>query len=234
MRVFMTSCAALLALVAFGPGVTGTALGGDNGTSVGTPAPAIPPVPASVPGRTFAPVPAPVPASTLAPAPAPLSAPALAPAPATAPGPMLSPTPAGQVRAEVGNPGTIQTPGVNVNVGVPGNANVAVVANPGGDQWRYRWHRNNWWYWTTENRWVYRNGNEWVNYEPAVAAVPAIGYTNQPAYGYSSGPYGYTTGYRGYYGPVYQGGYYYGSGGYYGQPGVSVGFGFGRGLRVRW
>ena len=79
-----------------------------------------------------------------------------------------------------------QTPGANVNVGVPGNGNVAVAANPGGDQWRYRWHRNNWWYWTTENRWVYRNGNEWVNYEPAVAAVPAVGYTSQPAYGYTS------------------------------------------------
>jgi hypothetical protein len=154
---------------------------------------------------------------------------------------MLSPTPAGQVRAEVGNPGTIQTPGVNVNVGVPGNANVAVVANPGGDQWRYRWHRNNWWYWTTENRWVYRNGNQWVNYEPAVTAAPDAGYSSQPAYGYYQsspngyypGPYRYSTGYRGYYGPVYQGGYYYGPS-YDGQPGVSVGLGFGRGLRIRW
>jgi hypothetical protein len=81
-----------------------------------------------------------------------------------------------------------------------------------------------------ENRWVYRNGNDWGNYEPAVAAIPAVGCTNQPAYGYSSR---YTTGYRGYYGPIYQRGYYYGSGGYYGQPGISVGLGFGRGLRVR-
>ena len=246
MRVFMTSFAALLALVAFGPGVT-TAFGGDNGTNVGTPSvagtPAIPPMPAPPLAPISAPVPPPVPAPTLAPTPAPLSAPALAPASATAPAPMLSPTPAGQVRAEVGNPGTIQTPGASVNFGVPGNANVAVAANPGGDQWRYRWHNNNWWYWTTANRWVYRNGNEWVNYQPAAAAVPAVAYTNQPAYGYSSGPYGYTTGYRGYYSPVYQGGYsgpvyqngyYYGSGGYYGQPGVSFGLGFGRGFRIGW
>ena len=186
----MTSFAALLALVAFGPGVT-TVLGGDNGTSVGTPgvagAPAIPPVPGSVPARTFAPAPAPVPASTLAPAPVPLATPTLVSPPATAPAPVLSPAPAGPVRDEVRNPGTIQTPGVNINVGVPGNGNVAVAANPGGDQWRYRWHRNNWWYWTTENRWVYRNGNEWVNYEPAVTAVPAVGYTSQPAYAGSHG-----------------------------------------------
>ena len=53
MRVFMTSFAALLALVTFGPGVMDTALGGDTGTNAktnGGPAgvagsPAIPPVP---------------------------------------------------------------------------------------------------------------------------------------------------------------------------------------------
>ena len=58
-------------------------------------------------------------------------------------------------------------------------------------------------------------------------------YSNQPANAYYSGPYRYSTGYRGYYGPAYQGGYYYGPGGYYyGQPGISVGLGFGRGIRV--
>jgi hypothetical protein len=152
---------------------------------------------------------------------------------------LLSPTPAEPVRDELRNPGAVQMPGVNVNVGVPGNGNVGVAVNRGGDQWRYRWHNNNWWYWTTENRWVYRNGNEWVNYEPvATAAVPAVVYANQPAYNQASpnayypGPYGYTTGYRGYYGPAYQGGYYYGPGGYYGRPGISVGWGFGRGIRV--
>jgi len=163
---------------------------------------------------------------------------------------LLSPTPAGPVRDELRNPATVQMPGVNVNVGVPGNGNVGVAVNQGGDQWRYRWHNNNWWYWTTENRWVYRNGNEWVNYEPAAAAaVPTVGYINQPAYyqagpnGYYPGPYGYATGYRGYYGPAYQGGNYgpvyqggyYGpvyQGGYYGRPGISVGWGFGRGVRV--
>ena len=234
MRVFMTSFATLLILVAFGPGVM-IALGGDNGTNAGTSVgnagvagtTAIPPAPASVPAPTLAPTPAPVPSRTFA------------------PGPPLSPTPAGQIRDDVGNPGMTQTSDTNVNTGAPGNGNVAVAVNQRGDQWRYRWHNNNWWYWTTENRWVYRNGNEWVNYEPAVVAVPAVGYANQPAdyqsgpNGYYPGSYSYSTGYRGYYGPVYQGGYYgpvyqggyYGSGGYYGQPGISFGLGFGRGLR---
>jgi hypothetical protein len=93
-----------------------------------------------------------------------------------------------------------QTSDTNVNAGVPGNGNVGVAVNQSGDQWRYRWHNNNWWYWTPADRWVYRNGNEWTNYEPAVTAAPAVGYTNQPAYGYTSGPYGYTTGYLGLFG----------------------------------
>ena len=112
---------------------------------------------------------------------------------------------------------------------VPSNANIGGAANPVGDQWRYQLHNGTWWYWTPENRWAYRNGNQWLNYEPAAAAVPDARYTSQSAYGYyqsspngySPCPYRYSTGYGGYYGPVYQGGYYYGPGGYYGQPGVS-------------
>ena len=125
--------------------------------------------------------------------------------------------------------------------------NAGVAANQSGDQWRYRWHNGMWWYWTQENRWIYSNGNQWFNYEPAVTAAPDAGYSSQPAYGYYQsnpngyypnpngyypGPYRYSTGYRGYYGPVYQDGYYYGPGGYYGRSGVSVGVGFGRGIRI--
>ena len=105
---------------------------------------------------------------------------------------------------------------------------------------RYRWHNGTWWYWTPANRWIYSNGKQWFNYEPAVTAVPDARYSGQPVYGYYQsspngyypGPYRYSAGYGGYYGPVYQGGYYYGPAGYYGQPGVSVGLGFGRGLRI--
>ena len=222
MRVFTTSFTALLALVAFGPGTTGTALGGDTGTNVGTSvgtagaagAPALPPTPAPVAAPTLAPARPPTPVPTFAPAPVP------------------SRTPAGQARDEVGNPGIPQTPGTSANAGV--------AANQSGDQWRYRWHNGTWWYWTSDNRWIYSNGNQWFNYEPAVAAVPDAPYSSQPVYGYYQfgpngyypGPYRYSTGYGSYYGPAYQGGYYYGPGGYYGRPGVSVGLGFGRGLRI--
>jgi hypothetical protein len=155
--------------------------------------------------------------------------------------PILGPAPIGQTRNEVGgNPSIPQTSAAGANAGVSGNANAGVAANQSGDRWRYRWHNGAWWYWTPENRWVYRNGNEWINYQPAVTVVPDTGYSSPPAYGYYQstangyypGPYRYTTGYRGYYAPVYQGGYYYGPGGYYGRSGVSVGLGFGRGIRI--
>jgi hypothetical protein len=133
-----------------------------------------------------------------------------------------------------------QAPGAGTNAGVPSNANAGVTANQGGDQGRYQWHNGTWRYWTPDNRWIYYNGNQWSNYEPAIAAVPDTRYSSQPAYGYYQSspngyypdPYRYSTGYGGYYGPVYQGGYYYGPGGYYGRPGISVGVGFGRGFRI--
>jgi hypothetical protein len=131
-----------------------------------------------------------------------------------------------------------QTPNAGPIPAVPSYANVGVAQS--GEQWRYRQHNGTWWYWTPDNRWVYRNGNQWLNYEPAIAAVPDARYSGQPAYGYNQpspigyypSPYRYSTGYGGYYGPVYQGGYYYGPGGYYGQSGISVGLGFGRGIRI--
>ena len=208
MRVLMTSFAALLALVAFGPGVTGIALGGDTGTNAGTNvgtagvagAPAVPPAPVPLSAPTLAPARPPASASTFAPGPSPV------PAPTFAPGPV------GQVRDEVGNPSMTQAPGAGANAGVSSNANAGVAANQSGDQWRYRWHNGAWWYWTSGNRWIYRNGNQWVNYEPATAAAPDARYTSQPAYGYYQsspngyypGPYRYSTVYGGYYGPGYQ------------------------------
>ena len=73
MRVIVTSFSAVLALVAFGPGVTGSALGDDNGTSapnaVQAAVPATPFAPSAAPDRTVAPASALVPAQTTAPAP---------------------------------------------------------------------------------------------------------------------------------------------------------------------
>lgn len=222
MRFLMTSFTALLALVACGPGVASGAQGRDTGTNAGTNvgtagvagAPALPPAPVPASAPTFAPALPPVPVLTVA------------------PGPVFRRAPAGQARDELGNPGVTQTPIAGPNTGVPSNANAAVAANSSGDQWRYRWHNGNWWYWTPENRWLYRNGNEWANYEPAITFAPDPGYATQPTYGdygpnpygYYSRPYRYSTGYGGYYNyrPGYRGGYY-GPGGYYGRPGISIG-----------
>lgn len=245
MRVVVTLLAVVFVLAAFGPTVTGTAFGDDNGTLVGGNAgtvgvQAVPPAPV----RTFSPTPAPAPSPTAIPSTAPV------PAQTSVPAPAVSPAPAGQIRGDVGIQGMPQAPDANVNAGVSGNANVVGAGNQHGDQWRYRWHNNNWWYWTTENRWVYRSGNDWVNYDPTVTTALESDSSRQPAYyqsnqnSYYSSPYGYSTGYRGYYSPTYQGGYYtpgyqggyyYGSGGgYYGQPRFSIGVGLGRGFRGRW
>jgi hypothetical protein len=152
---------------------------------------------------------------------------------------VTSRTPVEQARDEVGNPGMPQTPDTSAVAGVGANARA--------EQWRYRWHNGTWWYWTADNRWIYSIGNQWFHYEPAVVAVPDAAYSSQPVYGYYQsganvyypGPYRYSTGYGSYYGPAYQsgyyygrGGYYYGRGGYYGRPRVSVGVGFGRGVRI--
>lgn len=218
MRCFMTSFAILLALVACGPPAVSAAPEGDTGAKAGMnhgaadTAPALPPAPSS--------------AST----------------PTLAPAPVFSGVPAGPSTNEFGGkPGATQMPVAEPATGVPNNANVSVVANSSGDQWRYRWHNNNWWYWTSENRWVYRNGNEWTNYEPTITFAPAPNSASQSAYGYYrpnpyryySNPYGYSTGYGSYYdyGPGYRGGYY-GSGRYYGWPGGSMGLGFRRGVRI--
>jgi len=133
------------------------------------------------------------------------------------------------------------------SAGIPANAAGAALVNPSGDQWRYRWHNGHWWYWTPENRWVYRNGNQWTSYPPALPVPPALlvapdpSYASQPAYGnyapnpygYYSSPYGYSTGYGGYYNysPGYQGGYY-APGPYYARPGISIGTGRGGGIRI--
>ena len=260
MRCYMASFAILLALNACCPGVRNSALGNDAGTNAGTNvgtagvagAPTLPPTtrPAYAPTLATTPPPAPRPASasTLAPVPPPVpmpdSAPTLAPAPPSAPvptfapGPVVNRTPAGQAGSAFGNPGSAPlSPIADPNTGVPSNANAAAAANSRGDQWRYQWNNGNWRYWTPDNRWIYSNGTQWFNSEPPITTAPNASYPAQPAYGYypSSpypGPYRYTTGYGGYYGPVHQGGPYFGPGGYYGQPGVSIGLGFGHGIRI--
>jgi hypothetical protein len=39
------------------------------------------------------------------------------------------------------------------------------------DAWRYRWHRNQWWYYGTDNHWSYWSGNHWNAYADATKAT---------------------------------------------------------------
>lgn len=38
------------------------------------------------------------------------------------------------------------------------------------DAWRYRWHRNQWWYYGANNQWSYWMGDRWNAYQSASAA----------------------------------------------------------------
>ena len=58
------------------------------------------------------------------------------------------------------------------------------------DRWRYKYHNNQWWYYTPQNRWMIYNNNRWGNYDPQTYVRPDARYS---------------TGYRG---PVTNDGYY--------------------------
>lgn len=238
MRCLITPLAIVIALAACVAGATSRAQGGAGSTNAGPNAGA-----AGVAGTpALPPPPAPAYAAPLARALAPTPPPA--PVPALVPGPGLERAPVGQARGDFGNPGAAPLPIPGASTGISNNVNAAVAANPGGEQWRYRWQNGNLSYWTPENRWVYRIGNQWTTEQPAIPVAAAPVYVSPPAYGYSAPgpygyyptyatPYGYSAGYGGYYnyGPGYHGGYY-GPGAYYGAPGISIGTGRGGGIHI--
>jgi len=45
----------------------------------------------------------------------------------------------------------------------------AIGSDP--EEWRYVFHRGQWWYWLPENRWVYWRGNRWNDYYPPAPAA---------------------------------------------------------------
>ncbi len=80
---------------------------------------------------------------------------------------------------------------------------------PAGEQWRYRWHNGQWWYWMPSNRWVFWNGYSWLPYQGV-----AEGGTRYTA-GYGGGRMSGTTGGGYYYNGQYYNGNPYGGRGYY-------------------
>lgn len=108
------------------------------------------------------------------------------------------------------------------------------AASPSGDQWRYVWQNNTWWYYLPNEQWVYWANDQWNNYVPPEQR-PAQTYTyNTPSYrgysnyrrprvsvgmGFGGGGYPYGYGYPGYGG---FGGYPFGG---YGRSGFGVGIG---------
>ena len=39
------------------------------------------------------------------------------------------------------------------------------------EQWRFAFHKGEWWYWLPENRWVYWRDNRWNDYDPRTHAA---------------------------------------------------------------
>jgi hypothetical protein len=56
--------------------------------------------------------------------------------------------------------------GVDVNVSPQGGVNIR-DNRTSDNQWRYRRHNNEWWYWTPQSSWVYHRGGRWNRYDSA-------------------------------------------------------------------
>lgn len=117
--------------------------------------------------------------------------------------------------------------------GTGGQPYTAYRANGSGpEQWRYRFHNGEWWYWLPENRWVIWRNGQWIAYDANTYQAPGVetyvtpsdggyygGYYDNGYYPYSN--YGYYPyyGWYGYY-PYYRHGYY----GYYPHYGYGGGY----------
>jgi len=109
--------------------------------------------------------------------------------------------------------------------GIPADSAPAVVprdagAAASGEDWRFRWHQNRWWYWLPSEQWVYWDGDHWEDFSappqmPAVRAPASAliipGSTVVYRYPLTSFGYGYSSPliYRSYapYGGLYSSGY---------------------------
>ena len=64
--------------------------------------------------------------------------------------------------ADSGQASIVQTPAATVAPDAVANGG----AQPSGEQWRYRWHNGQWWYWLPSNRWAIWDGNTWKPHNP--------------------------------------------------------------------
>jgi hypothetical protein len=115
-------------------------------------------------------------------------------------------------------------------LGAP-EAKAQVAANAGvnvqtDNDWRYKWHNNQWWYYNPQNQWMVHHNNAWVG--PSRGGV-YLDSNGVPLFG---GGARYSTGYRGsYYGNGYNNGYY--NNGYYGNGYYQNGY-YGNGYYNGW
>lgn len=97
----------------------------------------------------------------------------------------------------------------------PAQAQVGIVAPvqvAGENDWRYKYHNNQWWYYTPQQQWMVHDGNSWNAHNPAIVSSGSGGTYFQGGQNYQTP---YQSGYRG--NTQYNNGYYNG-GQYYGGP----------------
>jgi hypothetical protein len=84
------------------------------------------------------------------------------------------------------------------------NANAAGRASAranDADRWRFKYHNNQWWYYTPQNQWMYHANNNWQTYDRDTYAAPAPRYTTGYR-GYNNGYYNNGRAVRRSYGPA--------------------------------
>lgn len=116
----------------------------------------------------------------------------------------------------------------------PAQAQVGITAPAqaaGENDWRYKYHNNQWWYYTPQQQWMVHDGNNWNAHNPAMVSSGSGAAYSQGGRSYQTP---YQTGYRGntqYNNGQYGNGYYNGNQ-YYSSPYINgYGQAYGNGYR---
>lgn len=97
----------------------------------------------------------------------------------------------------------------------PAQAQVGITTQAqaaGENDWRYKYHNNQWWYYTPQQQWMVHDGHNWNVHNPAMVSSGSGGTYFQGGQYYRTP---YQSGYRG--SAQYDNGYYNGAQ-YYGSP----------------